>query len=159
MIVNQNNLARFEGFEFDVKIAAHHFFVAEIAHELAAPWNRRDSMTDPFQSLLQALPLSATLFSPSSRYSMIETAKLETPDGETVIYLRRRFVPQPERFALLQEHVVTQGDRLDNIAAQYLGDPELFWRLCDANRALRPDELTEPEQIGRRLRITLPEGL
>jgi hypothetical protein len=116
-------------------------------------------MSDPFQSLLQALPLAATLFPPGSRYSLIATAKLETADGETIIYLRRRFVPQPERFALLQEHGVTQGDRLDNLAAQYLGDPQLFWRICDANRALRPDELTEPDRIGQPLRITLPEGL
>jgi hypothetical protein len=104
----------------------------------------------------QMLPLAATLFPPSSRYSGIETAKLETADGETVIYLRRRFVPRPERFALLREHVVTQGDRLDNVAAQQVGDPEQFWRLCDANRVMLPDELIE---IGRRLRITLPEGL
>ncbi len=58
-------------------------------------------------------------------------------------YLTRRFVPPPESLALLQWHRVTQGERLDNIAATYLGDPEQFWRLCDANRALRPDELTE----------------
>lgn len=114
-------------------------------------------MSDPLRSMLQAVPI--TLFSPSSRYYTIETAKLFTADGEEVIYLRRRFVPQPERFALLREHTVTQGDRLDNIAAQHLGDPEQFWRLCDANRALRPEELTEEEEIGRRLRITLPEGL
>lgn len=114
-------------------------------------------MTDPLQRLLQALPLSATLFPPSSRYSGIETAKLVTAEGEEIVYLRRRFVPRPERFALLREHVVAQGDRLDNLAAHYLGDPELFWRICDANRALRPDELTEV--IGRILRITLPEGL
>ncbi len=114
-------------------------------------------MTDPLQRLLQGLPLSATLFPPSSRYSGIETVKLVTAEGEEIIYLRRRFVPQPERFALLREHVVVQGDRLDNVAAQHLGDPELFWRICDANRALRPDELIEV--IGRHLRITLPEGL
>lgn len=113
-------------------------------------------MSDAFQALLQAVPLSSTLFSPSSRYNGIETAKLFTAEGEEVIYLRRRFVPQPERFATLREHLVTEGDRLDNIAAQHLGDPELFWRLCDANRALRPEEL---EEVGRRLRITLPEGL
>jgi len=58
---------------------------------------------------------------------------------------------------LLQEHVVRQHERLDNITARYLGDPELFWRICDANRAMRPEELTEA--IGRRLRITWPEGL
>jgi len=96
-------------------------------------------------------------FSPTSRYYGIETTTLETPEGKVVVYLRRRFVPSPERFALLYEHVVTQGERLDNITAQYLGDPEQFWRVCDANGAIRPDELTET--IGRRLRITLPEGI
>jgi hypothetical protein len=58
--------------------------------------------------------------------------------------------------ALLQEHEVTQGDRLDNITHRYLGDPEQFWRLCDANGAMRPEELEVP---GRRLRITLPDGV
>ena len=96
-------------------------------------------------------------FQPTSRYYGLETATWQAPGGQPIIYLRRRFVPSPERFALLQEHIVTDGERLDNIAASYLGDPEQFWRLCDANGALRPDELTE--RIGRRLRITLPEGI
>lgn len=97
------------------------------------------------------------MFSISSRYYSIPTTQLETADGKTIVYLRRRFVPPPERFALIQEHTVTEGDRLDNIAAQYLGDPEQFWRICDANGAMRPEELTET--VGRRLRITLPEGI
>lgn len=96
-------------------------------------------------------------FPPTSRYYNIETATLETKDGRTLIYIRRRFIPPPERFSMLQEYVVVQGDRLDNITARYLGDPEQFWRVCDSNRAMRPDELTET--IGRRLRITLPEGI
>ncbi len=97
------------------------------------------------------------LFPANSRYQSTETTTLETRDGRVIAYLKRRFVPQPERFALLREHVVAEGDRLDNITARYLGDPEQFWRVCDANRAMRPDELTE--EIGRRLRITLPEGI
>ena len=96
-------------------------------------------------------------FPPTSRYFGIETATIETSDGETYAYLRRRFVPQPERFSTLLEHVVVQGDRLDNITARYLGDPLQFWRVCDANRAMRPEALTE--EPGRRLRITLPEGI
>ena len=96
-------------------------------------------------------------FSPASRYNGIETTTIETAEGRVIIYLRRRFVPPPERFALLQEHVVVQGERLDNITAGYLGDPEQFWRVCDANGAMLPDELTET--AGRRLRITLPEGV
>lgn len=93
----------------------------------------------------------------TSRYYGLETATIKTPDGREVVYLRRRFVPQPARFALLEEHTVRQGERLDHIAAQHLGDPELFWQLCDANGALRPEELAEP--AGRVLRITLPEGI
>jgi hypothetical protein len=97
------------------------------------------------------------MFSLTSRYNGIPTTTLETEDGKKYVYVRRRFVPAPERFELLFEYVVTQGERLDVITAQFLGDPEQFWRLCDANGAIRPDELTET--IGRRLRITLPEGI
>jgi hypothetical protein len=114
-------------------------------------------MIDPLQALLQPNPLKTTLFPPNSRYHGIDIAALTAADGRPIAYLRRRIVPPPERFALLQEHTVTQGDRLDNIAANYLGDPEQFWRLCDANRAVRPEALTETP--GRRLRITLPEGI
>ena len=96
-------------------------------------------------------------FPPTSRYNGIETTTWQTPEGRTIVYLKRRFVPSPERFALLQEHVVLQGERLDNITARYLGDPEQFWRVADANGAMRPDALTE--KVGRRLRITLPEGI
>ena len=46
--------------------------------------------------------------------------------------------------------------RLDNLTNLYLGDPEQFWQLCDANNAKHPDEL---ETIGRQIRITLPEGI
>ncbi len=117
-------------------------------------------MTDPnqaLQAILQPGGFKSSLFPSTSRYSGIDTATLETPDYRTIIYLKRRFVPPPENFILLQEHVVTQGERLDNITASYLGDPEQFWRICDANGAMRPDELTET--IGKRLRITLPEGI
>jgi hypothetical protein len=55
------------------------------------------------------------------------------------------------------EHAIVQGDRLDNLAGKYLGDPQLFWRICDANNVLRPTELTD--KIGRLVRITLPEGV
>jgi hypothetical protein len=96
-------------------------------------------------------------FPPSSRYYGIETATITSPAGQPVRYLRRRFVPQPELFATLTEHVVAEGERLDNITAHYLADAEAFWRVADANRAMDPNRLTTP--VGRRLRITLPEGI
>ena len=114
-------------------------------------------MIDPLQQLLAAPGLRATAFAPTSRYHGIETLTLEAGDGTTRVYLRRRFIAPPERFALLQLHAVVAGDRLDKLAATFLGDPEQFWQICDANGAVRPDELIET--IGRRLRITLPEGV
>lgn len=114
-------------------------------------------MNDPLTALLSGGALNIPMFATNSRYHGQETKTLETADGKKVIYLQRRFVPQPELFEQIDEHVVTEGDRLDNITAHYTGDPELFWQLCDANRALRPEELTE--RIGRRLRITLPAGI
>lgn len=114
-------------------------------------------MNDPLQELLKLGVLPTTQFPPNSRYHATGTVKLELSDGRTVVYLRRRFLPQPETLALLQEHTVSASDRLDNLAARYLDDPELYWRLCDANGALRPDDLLEV--IGRRLRVTLPEGV
>lgn len=105
-------------------------------------------------ALQMALPISA--FGPTSRYSGLEIVKIDL-DGETWSYVRRRFVPHPENLAAVAEHLVIQSERLDHIAARYLGDPELFWRICDGNRALRPEELTET--VGRRLAITMSEGV
>jgi hypothetical protein len=112
---------------------------------------------DALQAILHPAGLPSTLFPPTSRYYGIEATTLVTAEGATIVYLRRRLVPSPERFALLQEHVVAESERLDNVTARYLGDPEQFWRLCDSNAAMRPEELTET--AGRRLRITLPEGI
>lgn len=101
--------------------------------------------------------MSTTSFPSNSRYYGLDTASIETSDGRQIVYLRRRFVPPADRFSLLEEHLVLEGERLDRITFQYLGDAEQFWRIADANGAMRPDELVE--EVGRRLRITLPEGI
>jgi hypothetical protein len=95
-------------------------------------------------------------FSATSRYFSIDTATYVAADGTMISYLRRRFLPAPDLFTVLQVYQVAQGDRLDNITARFLGDPEQFWRICDANAVLRPQEL---EQIGTKIRITLPVGI
>lgn len=97
------------------------------------------------------------MFSLSSRYYNCAVAKFEKADGTYVTYIRRRFVPPASHFQLLVEHTVSESERLDQIAAQYLGDPEQFWRIADANEALQPADLTQT--LGRALRITLPEGI
>lgn len=96
-------------------------------------------------------------FPPTSRYFGVGTSTFTTASGLKIAFVRRRFVPPPQAFATLLEHTVIQGQRIDNVAAQYLGDPTLSWRVCDANGAMEPGELTATP--GRRLRITLPEGI
>jgi len=98
------------------------------------------------------------MFEPSSRYYNIDTATMTVGSngGEprVISYKRRRIIPSGETMRTLVEHTVAQGDRLDNLAARYVGDPEQFWRICDANDVLRPEELTE--EIGWTIKIGLP---
>jgi nucleoid-associated protein YgaU len=108
-------------------------------------------------SILQGAAAGPQQYAPNSRYYGVPTKTLMRPDGTVISYLARQFVPRPESFAQLRSHTVVQGDRLDNLAATYFGDPVQWWRLADANRAMRPAALTET--IGVQLRITLPAGV
>jgi hypothetical protein len=114
-------------------------------------------MNDPMDLVLAPTVTPTNTFPASSRYSGGATATIELPDGRSVIYLRRRFVPPANRLVTQQLHTVVQGDRLDNLAAQFLGDPLWFWRLADANGAMRPETLTETP--GRVLRIAFPAAV
>jgi len=97
-------------------------------------------------------------FDKSSRYYEVQTVQrtVRDPDGsERVIsYKRRRVIPSYEDQPTLVEHRVQQGDRLDNVTARYVGDPTQFWRLCDANLVLKPEEL---EEIGRVIRVAMSQ--
>jgi hypothetical protein len=99
------------------------------------------------------------MFEPTSRYYNIETATRETTDenGEThaVAYKRRRFLPPAGSLTVLAEHTVLQGERLDIITARYIGDPQAFWRVADANDAMNPDDLTS--EPGASLKIPVPQ--
>jgi hypothetical protein len=110
---------------------------------------------DLLQTVLQAGNLPANNFAVSSRYYRVGTTSIEI-DATTIIYLKRRIIPPAESLLLLTEHQVKEGDRLDNISAAYIGDPEQFWQIADANNAIRPEELTQ--YPGRWLRITQPQG-
>jgi hypothetical protein len=114
-------------------------------------------MTDPLQAILQAGNLPVNNFPVSSRYYRVGTATLENPDGSTIIYLKRRIIPSAETLSLLAEHQVKEADRLDNITAAYIGDPEQFWQVGDANNAMRPEDLTN--EPGNWIRITHPQGI
>ena len=108
-------------------------------------------MTTPAQ-----VPVAQPQFAITSRYYATATCTLRTPSGKTIVYLTRRFLPPSSNFATYQLYTVTQADRLDNIANKFLGDPLAFWRICDANNVMQPEELTKI--AGPQIRLTLPEG-
>jgi hypothetical protein len=95
------------------------------------------------------------MFPRTSRYYGIDTASYFTAEGKEIVYLRRRFLPALSSMTILTKHSATQGERLDNITARYLGDPEQFWKICDGNNALRPDDLIE--EIGSTILIPMPK--
>jgi len=113
-------------------------------------------MKNPIQAMFEAGLVEATDFPADSRYHGISTRVFTAPDGRQIPYLSRRFAPLPGAFATLAYRIVTEGERLDQIAAATIGNPEAFWLHCDANRAIWAEELEEP---GRELRLTLPEGV
>jgi nucleoid-associated protein YgaU len=84
---------------------------------------------------------------PNSRYYGAQIEELTLLGGTPVKYLARRVIPQPTVYTSTTTYVITGGDRLDNLAARFLGNPALFWMICDANGASDPDELTA--QAGR----------
>ncbi len=97
------------------------------------------------------------MFDSTSRYAEVRTATVTVTwaDGSRreVTYVTRRLLPRPEDHTLLAEHTVQPGERLDHIAARYLGDADQFWRICDATDVLDPTDLEKP---GSRLPISMP---
>lgn len=116
-------------------------------------------MNYPLKTLVNLGVVPPVTFPADSRYYSSSTVQYTPPGGQPITYLARRFVPRPgaPNFATVAQHNVKAGDRLDLVAANYLGDPLMFWLLCDANGAVRPDELVETP--GRVLKITTPQGL
>ena len=116
-------------------------------------------MNYPLQSLINLGVIPPVTFPTDSRYYGSSTLTYTAPNGQAVTYLARRFVPQPgaPNYSTVAQHTVKQSDRLDLIAANYLGDPLMFWLLCDANGAVRPDALVETP--GKVLNTTTPQGV
>jgi hypothetical protein len=113
----------------------------------------------PLQALIKMGVVPTVNFPTDSRYYATSTLQYSPPNGQPITYLARRFVPQPGavNYSTVARHTVKQGDRLDLLAATYLGDPLLFWLLCDANGAMSPDELVQTP--GTVLNITMPQGV
>ncbi len=95
------------------------------------------------------------MFEPTSRYYSIETVTMIASNSREVAYKRRRLLPRGAQMPLLAEVTVKQGERLDHVVARTLGDPEQYWRVCDANDAMNPLELVD--EPGKTIRIPVPQ--
>ena len=84
------------------------------------------------------------MFLSNSRYSTVATYTVRNARGTTVTACRFPVRPRPP---VRGHHTRGDGQRLDGIAAHYLGDPTAFWRLCDAADALVPDALAARERV------------
>jgi nucleoid-associated protein YgaU len=116
-------------------------------------------MNYPLQAMVRLGVVPPVTFPTDSRYYGYSVLQYTTPGGQSIPYLSRRVVPQPgaPNYATINQYTVQQGDRLDLIAAKYLGDPLVAWLICDANGAMKPHDLVATP--GRVLAITTPQGV
>lgn len=54
---------------------------------------------------------------------------------------------EPPAQALAGWHPRTQGQRLDHLAARYLGDPAGYWRIAELADAMLPAALAESDRL------------
>jgi hypothetical protein len=108
--------------------------------------------TDPVQLLIEAGAIPANPFAPNSRYYGVALGRYGDPG---VAYVLRRFIPQKGDIPIAGEHIVHGAERPDLLAAGTLGDPELYWRIADANAVTDPNDLTAT--LGARVVIPQPQ--
>jgi hypothetical protein len=78
------------------------------------------------------------MFFKGSRYEKVDTSQIADANGRVINYKKIRFIPKT---AGVVGYSVKEGDRLDQIANLSFRDSQRFWRICDANLAMWPDDL------------------
>jgi nucleoid-associated protein YgaU len=116
-------------------------------------------MNYPLAAMINLGVVPPVTFPTDSRYYGYSVLQYAAPNGLSIPYLARRIVPQPgaPNFATINQYTVQKDDRLDLIAAKYLGDPLMAWLIYDANGAIKPYDLVATP--GRVLAITTPQGV
>jgi hypothetical protein len=89
---------------------------------------------------------------PGSRYEQAPRRIVEGPGGPIACLDLRLIRTPPPRL----RHVVRDGERTDLVASRHFDDPERYWRICDAQPLLWPEELVATP--GRTILIPSPEG-
>lgn len=77
----------------------------------------------------------------SSRYAKTPIVVVQDRSGRNVELRALREIPvRGAQFSLTP----TQDDRLDMLAFRFYRDPLVFWRLCDANDEMDPQDVVMP---------------
>jgi hypothetical protein len=86
------------------------------------------------------------VFDPKSRYVKppLESYSATDRRGRKVTALP---MTEPPVEASVGQYVRKQGQRLDHLAASFLGDPHGYWRIAELNGAVLPDALAETARI------------
>jgi len=98
------------------------------------------------------------MFSNLSRYRRVPD--IAVPDARGRVVASKDSRPLPEVTGTFT-HTVDAGDRLDQLAATFYGQPLQYWHICDAN----PDFLSPPALLGQepvvatRFPVTAPAGV
>lgn len=93
-------------------------------------------------------------FALSSRYAGLVLRRRTAADGIVQTFLPRRIVPPPGRFTAFGQRRLSGSERIEDIASEAYGDPELYWRIADALPLEDPADLLGQE--GRRIPLPLP---
>jgi len=96
----------------------------------------------------------SNIFPVNSRYYGIALRTRTLADGTTETFVGRRIIAAMARYRPLDRHRTIDNERIDTAAAGSFGDPELYWRICDANGEAEPADASKP--AGRLLVIPLP---
>ena len=94
------------------------------------------------------------IFPPNSRYHQVPLRTRTKADGTEETFVGRRIIPATDRYRALDRYRTEGAARIDGVATTAFGDPEQYWRICDANGQPEPADATTPE--GRLLVIPLP---
>ena len=94
-------------------------------------------MDTALASLIQSAAGTGAPTNTSSRYYGGAINQYTQPDGTPVVYLARRILPQPSIYLSVQNYIVVENDRIDNLGRAFLG--QRFWMMRDEHRDRNPE--------------------
>ena len=89
------------------------------------------------------------MFFPNSRYENTQDYSPVDGRGNKYKVKKIRFIPQQEP---VDSSTIKELDRLDHLSDLFYANPTAFWRMCDANGIMFPNDLLD---VGKK--ITIPK--